>query len=84
MTVKAPDLTNQYCRCLSSDKTMKIFCMNKKVFQFTHVQNMFQNVLLMHISRILMHFREYAKLMFQDPELETSADLWMVSNDEKL
>ena len=31
---------------------------------------------ILNISRILMHFGEDAKLVFQDPELETYADLW--------
>ena len=31
-----------------------------------------------------MHFREDAQLMFQDPELETSADFWSVSIENKL
>ena len=30
----------------------------------------------MHISRILMHFREDAEMMFRDPELDISADFW--------
>ena len=38
----------------------------------------------MHISRILIHFRGDAKSMFQDPELETSADFWGFSNENKL